>query len=141
MKSKRIILDTNLWISFLISKNHMEIDQLIKTEKVVLIFSNELLEEFIEVVKRPKFKKIFAKKDIEKLLDIFDQFADLITVTSKLKICRDEKDDFLLNLAVDGSADYLVTGDKDSLILKKIDKTKILTYSELLEILLKTNIP
>ncbi|SKB53558.1 hypothetical protein SAMN05660776_1744 [Salegentibacter holothuriorum] len=119
----------------------MEIDQLIKTEKVVLIFSNELLEEFIEVVKRPKFKKIFAKKDIEKLLDIFDQFADLITVTSKLKICRDEKDDFLLNLAVDGSADYLVTGDKDSLILKKIDKTKILTYSELLEILLKTNIP
>ncbi|WP_079735223.1 putative toxin-antitoxin system toxin component, PIN family [Salegentibacter salegens] len=140
MKSKRIILDTNLWISFLISKNHMEIDQLIKTEKVVLIFSNELLEEFIEVVKRPKFKKFFAKKDVEKLLNMFDQFADLINITSKSKICRDEKDDFLLNLAIDGNADYLVTGDKDLLILKKVNKTKILTYSELLEILLKTNI-
>ncbi|PRX52113.1 hypothetical protein SAMN05878281_2152 [Salegentibacter salegens] len=118
----------------------MEIDQLIKTEKVVLIFSNELLEEFIEVVKRPKFKKFFAKKDVEKLLNMFDQFADLINITSKSKICRDEKDDFLLNLAIDGNADYLVTGDKDLLILKKVNKTKILTYSELLEILLKTNI-
>lgn len=71
---------------------------------------------------------------------MFDQFADLINITSKSKICRDEKDDFLLNLAIDGNADYLVTGDKDLLILKKVNKTKILTYSELLEILLKTNI-
>ena len=135
MKSKRIILDTNLWISFLISKKFTDLDNLIKTEKVVLIFSNELLEEFIEVAKRPVIKKFFPKKDVEKLLDIFDQFADLIHVTSNLDLCRDEKDNFSLNLSVDGNADYLVTGDKDLLVLKKIKKTKILTYRELVEII------
>ena len=134
MKSKRIILDTNLWISFLISKKLTALDNLIKTEKVVLIFSEELLEEFTEVVKRPKIKKFFAKKDVEKLWETFDQFAELIEVTSKLNLCRDEKDNFLLNLSVDGNADYLVTGDKDLLVLKKIKKTKILTYREFIKI-------
>jgi putative PIN family toxin of toxin-antitoxin system len=98
MKSKRIILDTNLWISFLISKNLTEIDNLVQTKDTTLIFSNESLEEFIEVVKRPKFEKYFSKKDIEKLLDIFDQFAELIKVKSEIDICRDPKDNFLLNL-------------------------------------------
>jgi len=134
MKNKRIILDTNLWISFLISENFTELDELIKTKKVILVFSNELLEEFIEVVKRPKFKKFFSKKDVELLLDTFDQYADLINVTSQIDLCRDEKDNFLLNLSVDGKADYLVTGDKDLLVLEKVNKTRILTYRELIKI-------
>ncbi len=132
MKSKRAILDTNLWISFLISKKFKEIDDLIQSKKIVLVFSDELLEEFIEVARRPKFKKFFAKKDIEILLETFDQYADLIKVTSEMDICRDEKDNFLLNLAVDGKAEYLVTGDNDLLILGKIKNTKILTFPELI---------
>ncbi len=132
MKSKRTILDTNLWISFLISENFTAIDDLIQNKKIVLVFSDELLEEFIEVINRPKFKKFFAKKDIEKLLETFDQYADLIKVTTEIEICRDPKDNFLLNLSVDAKADYLVTGDKDLLILEKINKTKILTYQELI---------
>jgi len=133
MKSKRIILDTNLWISFLISKNLTEIDNLVQTKDTTLIFSNESLEEFIEVVNRPRFEKYFSKKDIEKLLDIFDQFAELIKVKSEIDICRDPKDNFLLNLAIDGKVDYLVTGDKDLLILEKIKKTKIITFRNLVE--------
>lgn len=126
-------MDTNLWISFLISKDYTELDDLIQNKKIILVFSDELLEEFIDVVKRPKFEKFFSKKDIEKLLNTFDQYADLINVKSKIDICRDEKDNFLLNLSVDGKADYLVTGDNDLLILKEIKKTKILTYRELIE--------
>lgn len=133
MKNKRIILDTNLWISFLISENFTELDELIKTKKVILVFSNELLEEFIEVVKRPKFKKFFSKKDVELLLDTFDHYADLINVTSQIGLCRDEKDNFLLNLSMDGKADYLVTGDKDLLVLEKVNKTRIITYREFIK--------
>ncbi|MEW4925586.1 putative toxin-antitoxin system toxin component, PIN family [Algibacter sp. 2305UL17-15] len=72
MKNKKIILDTNLWISFLISKKFIQLDKLIENSKITLIFSNELLEEFIDVVSRPKFKKYFSKKDVEKLLEYFD---------------------------------------------------------------------
>lgn len=133
MKNKKIILDTNLWINFLISKKFNQIDKLIENKRIVLIFSNELLEEFVDVVSRPKFKKYFSKKDIEKILECFDQFGELVKVKSDIKICRDEKDNFLLNLSVDSNADYLITGDKDLLILKKIENTKILTFSEFIE--------
>ena len=133
MKSKKIILDTNLWISFLISKKFSQIDKLIESKRIILIFSNELLEEFIDVVSRPKFKKYFSKKDIEKIIENFDQLGELVKVTSDIQICRDSKDDFLLNLSIDSKADYLITGDKDLLILEKIEDTIILTFSEFIE--------
>ncbi len=133
MKSKRVILDTNLWISFLISNNFKAIDNLVKTGEITLIFSNELLEEFIDVVKRPKFKKFFSQKDIKALLELFDEYAELIEVSSDLDLCRDKKDNFLLNLSVDGTADFLITEDNDLLVINEIRNTKIITYSEFIE--------
>ncbi|WP_026776968.1 putative toxin-antitoxin system toxin component, PIN family [Polaribacter sp. Hel_I_88] len=134
MKSKKIILDTNLWISFLISKKFSQLGTLIDDKKIILIFSNELLEEFVDVVSRPKFKKYFSKKDIEKILEYFDKFGELVKVKSDIKICRDEKDNFLLNLSVDSIADFLITGDNDLLILKTIQNTKILTFTEFINL-------
>ena len=58
--------------------------------------------------------------------------AEFIEVTSVVDICRDEKDNFLLVLAKDGKASHLITGDKDLLILKKIDKTRILNIADYL---------
>lgn len=133
MKNNRVVLDTNLWISFLISSRYNQIDKLIEDHKIILLFSNESLEEFIDVVSRPKFKKYFSKREIKKVLEYFDQFGELIKVKSDIKICRDEKDNFLLNLCVDAKADYLITGDKDLLILEKIDNTVILTFSEFIQ--------
>lgn len=57
----RIIIDTNLWISFLITKNFTKLDKIIFSNKVILIFSKELLEEFIEVARRPKFRLFFVE--------------------------------------------------------------------------------
>ena len=68
MKSKKAIPDTNLWLSFLITKNHTDIDILILEGKIQLIFLCELIKEFITVTARLKFKKFFCNSDIEKLL-------------------------------------------------------------------------
>jgi putative PIN family toxin of toxin-antitoxin system len=57
MKSKKVILDTNLWISFLISKKFNAIDSLINKGDILLIFSEESLEEFVTVARRPKISK------------------------------------------------------------------------------------
>ena len=57
----RVILDTNLWISFLITKNFSQLDELLSNNNCILIFSDELLEEFLIVTKRPKFKKFFSQ--------------------------------------------------------------------------------
>ncbi len=130
MKRKKVILDTNLWISFLITQNYTKIDYLIAEGKIKLIFSHELIEEFITVASRPKFKNIFNAADIEKLLELFDYYGKLIKVNIEINKCRDPKDNFLLSLAVESKADYLVTGDSDLLILKKIKKTKILSWND-----------
>lgn len=64
MRSKKVILDTNLLISFLISKKLDQIDNLILVGKIKLIFSKESIEEFITVARRPKFKKYFNDSNI-----------------------------------------------------------------------------
>jgi hypothetical protein len=133
MKSKKIILDTNLWISFLISNNLHQLNKLIKNKKIILVFSDELIEEFIDVVSRPKFKKYFQKSDIKKMLKYFDQYGEITKVASNIQICRDKKDNFLLNLSIDSKADFLVTGDKDLLVLQKIKHTQIITFSDFIE--------
>jgi uncharacterized protein len=130
MKNRRVILDTNLWISFLISKRQKELDIILESGAVTLIFSQELLEEFLEVSERPKFKRFFKKSNIKTLLTQIETFGELIRVESKINECRDPKDNFLLSLSVDGKADFLVTGDSDLLVLGKLEKTKIVSWAE-----------
>ena len=131
MKSKKVILDTNLWISFLIKHDYSFLDKYIEKGKVKLVFSEELIQEFLTVATRPKFQKFFTNDDIQNIIQIFDYYGILIKVTSEVNICRDFKDNFLLNLAIDGNADYLVSGDEDLLEIKNIQETKILTIREL----------
>src|SRR6478736_9136766 len=131
-KTDRLVIDTNLWISFLITKNYKKLDARIKRTKVKILFSLELMEELLTVVSRPKFKKYFDKEDIEQLLNLVDFYGEMVDVKSGLKICRDTKDNFLLSLSKDGKADFLLTGDHDLLALERIDKTKIISISEYL---------
>ena len=125
----RAILDTNLWISYLISKRLSEIDELFDRDDLLLLFSEELLDEFIGVASRPKFTSYFPDEDVEELLSLFDEFGEIIEVTSEVDLCRDPKDNFLLALAKDGNADFLVTGDEDLLVIRKFENTQILSYS------------
>ena len=131
-KVTRIIIDTNIWISFLITKDFTKLDEIIFSKQGTLIFSQELLDEFLEVVKRPKFKRFFSSSDIELILENIETYADFIHIITKTEKCRDPKDNFLLSLSIDGNADFLLTGDKDLLELKNVGKTSIMTISDFL---------
>ena len=133
-KPIKLVVDTNLWISFLISRSYAKLDKILKAGLARLIFSTELIEEFIEVVERPKFKKIFSSSDIRNLFTDIYLYADLIEVKTSVQICRDKKDNFLLALCQDGNADFLLTGDEDLLILRKFGETRIMTLAEYLDI-------
>ncbi|ODT34825.1 MAG: putative toxin-antitoxin system toxin component, PIN family [Niabella sp. SCN 42-15] len=56
----KIVIDTNLWISFLLTSDYSKIDRFFLRENIVLLFSQELIDEFIEVAQRPKFRKYFS---------------------------------------------------------------------------------
>ncbi|MBS1537256.1 MAG: putative toxin-antitoxin system toxin component, PIN family [Bacteroidetes bacterium] len=131
-KCSRIILDTNLWISFLITKDFRKLDEIIFSKHAILVFSQELVEEFLEVARRPKFRRFFSPADIEQLLETIDYYADFVKVHTQIEVCRDTKDNFLLSLSLDGNADFLLTGDKDLLDLTKFGGTAIVTISEFL---------
>ncbi len=84
LKTKdRIIIDTNLWISFLLTKDYSKLDTIFLTEGIHLLFSQELLEEFIEVAERPKFRKYFPLSDLEGLLKQIHLHAEFVKVKVK----------------------------------------------------------
>ena len=75
---------------------------------------------------------IAQSEEFRQLEDSYKKEIKLPAVTSEINICRDKKDNFLLSLCVDSQADYLLTGDEDLLVIKKIKKTSIIKIGEYL---------
>ena len=129
----RIIIDTNLWISFILTGDSSKLDEVINEDSSVLLFSIELLEELIDVASRPKFRKYFPTEDLISLLYQIEKNSEFINVVSSVEICRDPKDNFLLSLAQDGQATHLISGDKDLTEIGNFGETVILTIAEYLK--------
>ena len=128
-KRDRVIFDTNIWISYLISNEFSFLDKLIEEQSIVLIFSIELLEEFYEVANRKKFMKYFTSNELDRLIEFISTFAYFVNVQSIFDVCRDPKDNYLLSLSYDAEATHLITGDNDLLEMKYFYKTQIIEYS------------
>ena len=131
----RAIIDTNLWVSFLIGKTFYKLKHLLIQGVITPIFSPQLLDELTTVTQRPKLQKYFQPDKVQELLLFLNEISDIIEPHSTINLCRDPKVNFLLALAQDSKADFLVTGDQDLLILQQIGQTKILTYQDLLSII------
>lgn len=75
------------------------------------------------------------KEDVEKLKLYLETQTIKIIPRKKINVCRDKKDNQILALCLAGDADFLITGDKDLLSLKKFGDTKILKPKEFLKLL------
>jgi len=128
-KRDRVIFDTNIWISYLISDEFSSLDTLIIDQYIDLIYSEELLEEFIAVARRGKFSRYFTENDVNYLVDGLLKFAEFFDVKSNFNLCRDPRDNFLLSLSFDAQATHLITGDKDLLEIEYFYGTRILDYA------------
>lgn len=140
MQNKKIIIDSNVWSSLSMSKKLEDLEEIIIKKSIVLLYSEKLVSEITGVINRPKFRKYFAENISELIIYFFKTYGILIHITSNVLICRDTDDNFLLNLAVDGNADYLLTGDKDLLILEKINNTKIISIADFTAIFINQQI-
>jgi putative PIN family toxin of toxin-antitoxin system len=129
-KRLRIVVDTNGWISSLLSPTFRLRLEVVSGGEFRLLFSEQLFRELDKAVRKPYPAKRIERMEYEKLVVLLRSVAELVDVHSVVEICRDPKDNFLLALAKDGNADYLITGDIDLLVLKKFEKTKIVTISE-----------
>ncbi|MCK9412186.1 MAG: putative toxin-antitoxin system toxin component, PIN family [Prolixibacteraceae bacterium] len=126
----RIVIDTNVMISFLIGKRLQRLKGKLADSSVKLILTARLIKELKLVTARPKFKKYFDKHDVVDFLNLISAIGLMYQIQDIPDICRDSKDNFLLGLCSVGSADFLVTGDNDLLELVEYKGTRIITPSE-----------
>lgn len=126
----RIIVDTNWWISLLINSYDSQLTAILLREDVVFCASQELIDEVLTTVKYPKLAKYLKPEIVDEFAATFPQVVQIFKVSTVVDVCRDSKDNFLLALSQDAEADFLITGDKDLLVLHIFGKTKILTLSD-----------
>jgi len=126
----KVILDTNIFLSALISPHgtsHL-IYQAWRAAKFEIITSKTQLDEIRRVSRYPKFKAILQPARIGTLINNL-QHTIILDKLSMRAEADDPNDAFLLSMAMDTEADYLVTGDRRAgiLKLKNIGRTRIVT--------------
>ena len=126
----KVVIDTNIWISYLLGGLLQRIDEKILSKEIKAVVSDESLKELSEVLSRPRFKNIFTAKRIKELFSLLDSYAIVVSPSQKVNVCRDGKDNFLLEVALEGEADYVVTGDEDLLVINTFQSTKIIRPKE-----------
>ena len=129
----KVIFDTNIWISYLIGHQLGGLTDLLKSQKIELVLSEQLRTELKEVTGRRKFRKYFSKQNVNDLLKLMDFLGTDYQVNEYPEICRDPKDNFLLGLIKASQANFLVTGDQDLITLNPFEGTEIIEPKRLLE--------
>ena len=136
-RSWRVVIDTNIWISFLIGKHLAGLHHHINSGQVKIATCEMQLRDLIDVLNRPRIRKYISETQAEEFLDLLCEVALMVEPEQGTAICRDSKDDYLLYTAIAAKAQYLVSGDNDLLILEHIGCTQIITYASF-DILLKS---
>ena len=136
VKKIRVILDTNWYISATINKRSRRLlYQLLTNNNIVILFSDEILKEYRLVIGRNKFRNVVSHQQVARFMNLAISKIKNIEIKSNLTGSRDPNDNFLLSLSHDAHADYLVTGDKDLLVLEEIGSTKIMLMGDFLKII------
>lgn len=123
-----ILLDTNVIIRalcFPFSKPRKAFDLAIKNGN--LLTSEDTFNELNTVLLKQKFDTYIELSLRQEFLKQYSKLCKTVQISQKIDICRDKKDNKFLELAMNGNADYIITGDSDLLILNPFENIKIIT--------------
>lgn len=131
----RIVIDTNAIISAALFENSTPGQALaLALRRGDLLLSLATLAELSEVLRRPKFARYVTPAESEEFLATLVERATFIEIRDEIIACRDPKDDKFLEVAVNGSADCIVSGDADLRILHPFRGILILSPDEFLRL-------
>ena len=126
----KIVLDTNIWVSYFINARADYLIRWIIDHDVTVYTSAELLTEIEEVLKRPKFKKQFPFP-VRDFISLHKQVCDEVNITRQYDLAPDVDDNFLFDLCKKVNADCLITSDKKLLNYSVSFPLEILTFNDL----------
>ena len=139
----RAVIDTNILIRALIKPDGTvgPILTRLADGEYTLVYSEPLLDELLEKLALPRIRTKYGIDNdvIESLLHLLALRAELVSPTRRMKICRDPDDDRVIEAALDGHANYIVSGDADLLTLGVVDHLPIVLPFEFLQILDRTS--
>jgi putative PIN family toxin of toxin-antitoxin system len=114
----RIVLDTNALVSRLLIPDSIPAQAVRKAvEEGDILISESTLFELADVLGREKFNAYVSIQDREEFLRMLGRIVEMITILHAVHDCRDPKDNQILEVAVNGQAQVVVTGDGDLLVL------------------------
>ncbi len=132
--TNRFVLDTNVLVSGLLFKTSVPFRAIELAEKQgIILYSQATLNELEQVLNRKKFNKYLSLEDRQLFLLKFISSSELVSITENITVCRDEKDNKFLELAVSGNANVIVTGDMDLLVLNPFQSVEIVTPDMLID--------
>lgn len=126
---KKVIIDTNILISAAISGRKPEevIKFIIASSDYQWIVSPSILDEYVQVLNRPKLKLNSQQKQI--WLYLIERVTILVNVAQNQLFERDPKDAKFIECAIAADADFLITGDRDFEEIQEIGNTLIISVS------------
>jgi putative PIN family toxin of toxin-antitoxin system len=127
----RVVCDTNTLISYLLLPNSVSSIAVRKAfEQGVLLVSESTLNELADVLSRPKFDRYISLEDRQAFFRLFSRMYERVNIVYPVNACRDPKDNQFLEVAVNGGASMIITGDADLLVLHPFQGISILTAAQ-----------
>lgn len=135
----RAVLDTNVVVSATLVRGRTE-DRILRAwrrQTFELVLSVEILVEMGRVLLSPRIRRLRWMTD-EEVVSLLELLAtESLTVLGRLpvRVCRDPDDDKFLAAAIEGEAEYVVTGDRDLLAVRRYRSVRVMTPGEFLRLI------
>jgi putative PIN family toxin of toxin-antitoxin system len=130
----RVVFDTNILISgVLYSGKPSHLIELAVEGEIELVSSISIIQEFGDVLSRPKFH--LDKEEQRLFTNFVIRLSTIVATESRFHVVKQDPDDMVVIAAFDGKAPYIVSGDPHLVDLKEILGIKILTAKQMLKML------
>ncbi|HXC39026.1 MAG TPA: putative toxin-antitoxin system toxin component, PIN family [Burkholderiales bacterium] len=131
---ERVVVDTNVLVSrLLLPRTTAGRAVQLAVDQHQLLVSEATLDELADVLSRPKFDSYVSAEDRQTFFRLLLRIAEIVSISTPVRVCRDPADDKFLELAVSGEASWIVTGDQDLLVLNPFRDIHVAAPSEFLE--------
>ena len=133
----RVLYDTNILVAILSRRESILVfKKAIQQDEIVHISSAHILSE-VEAVLAEKLR--LTKQKAKAVAHLLERQSTIVSPKKVERICRDSFDDYVLAAAAIGKVEYLVTADKDLLVLEKYKSVRIITLKDFMTIMQQRN--
>ena len=137
-----MVLDTNVWVSAMIwGGSPASVIRAAEDDRIVIIISEAIVEEIAHILAYHRLREIYEEVAVkrEELVETVLRIGKIVEVKTRLNIVReDSSDNKFLECALDGGADYVVSGDEHLLRIGHYQRIRIVSVIQFLEILDKS---